>query len=282
MDAQELTLRPIRPADRDRVAEISAGVWNGTDYLPAVFDDWAGDPGASFQAAEMHGLVVGVQRLRPIAPGIVFYEGLRVVETHRRQGVARTMLRHAIEESGRQGFKEMRLFTGNSDAGRLFSSEGFRLLCDCDLWTAGRVEGPDLPRLASPADAVALAARIHGDPALAGYGGVNPSWDAVLDVDAELLQRLAAEGLVRAGAGGRAVALLRQGGRRRLPVTFAAGSGAALEDLLTGLRFEADSLGLDGVILLAPHDHPQAEAFGETGYDLAEDEGHAWAYARRL
>jgi hypothetical protein len=236
------------------------------------------DPGASFRAAEDDGLVVGLQRLRPIAPRVMFYEGLRVAETHRRRGIARAMLRHAIEEARAQGFERVRLYTGSREAGSLFSSEGFRLLFDCAVWTAGRVEGGDPPRLASPADAQSLAAGVAADPAFAVYAGTNASWHGVLDVDATLLERLASEGLVRVGTGNRALALLRGDARRRLPVTFLSGSGPVLQDLLEELRFEADSVGLSQVAVLAPQRHPAAGEMREVGYDLAEDEGHAYGY----
>src|SRR5712691_6231857 len=94
----DLQLRPVRPADRDRVVEMTRDVWNGRDYLPRVFDRWVGDAGAAFQAAEVEGVVVGVQRLRPYAPGLIWYEGLRVAAEHRRHGIARAMLDAAIEE----------------------------------------------------------------------------------------------------------------------------------------------------------------------------------------
>src|SRR2546430_2435895 len=74
----DLQLRPVRPADRERIIEITKDVWEGRDYIPRVFDSWVADAGASFQAAEIEGVVVGVQRLRPYAPGLVWYEGLRV------------------------------------------------------------------------------------------------------------------------------------------------------------------------------------------------------------
>src|SRR5207237_6795426 len=216
--------------------------------------------------------------LRPIAPRVMFYEGLRVAASHRRRGFARAMLAHAVDQTRSLGFERVRLYTGSSEAAALFASEGFRQLFDCAVWTAGRVEGGDPPRLASPADAHSLAARVASDPAFAAYGGANASWHAVLDVDAELLERLASEGLVRVEAGGRALALLRGDARRRLPVTFLAGSGAVLQDLLEELRFEADAAGLSGVAVLAPLTHPGAGDMREVGYDLAEDEGHAYGY----
>src|SRR5207237_2006921 len=92
----DLALRPVRPTDRDRVEEMTRDVWEGRDYVPQVFDRWVSDAGSSFQAAEVDGVVVGVHRLRPYAPGLIWYEGLRVASTHRRRGIARAMLESAI------------------------------------------------------------------------------------------------------------------------------------------------------------------------------------------
>jgi GNAT superfamily N-acetyltransferase len=273
----------VRPADRERVLEISAGVWNGADYLPAAFDAWAADPGATFQAAELDGMVVGVHRLRPLGRRLVFYEGLRVAEEHRRRGIARAMVREAIAEARSLGFAEMRLYTGNPAAGQLFRSEDFRLLVECVPWSARRVEGGDPPRMASPPEAAALGERLRTDPATAAYGVVNPDWNGARDVDADLLEWLAEQGLVRVAAGGRGVALLRAGSRRRLAVTFLAGSGTALQDLLTALRFEADTAGLEGVLVLVPAGgHPALEDLEATGYQVAGDEGHGFVYALEL
>jgi hypothetical protein len=264
------------------VVEITRDVWDGRDYLPEVFDAWAADPGATFQAAEVDGMVVGVQRLRPIARGVMYYEGLRVAASHRRQGIGRAMLRSAIEEARGLGFERMRVYTQESEAGMLFTSEGFKLLCDCVCWTGLRVEGGDPPRLGSRAEAGNLAERLRQDPALAVYGGVVADWGGTRDVDAGLLERLADQGLIRVGAGGRGVALIRSGARTALTATFLGGSGGAVQDLLTALRFEADSADLARARVLAPAHHPAAGDLAEVGYHLAEDEGHAYIYALEL
>jgi GNAT superfamily N-acetyltransferase len=268
----------VRPADRGRVLELAG---DGPDDLSDVFDSWAADPGATFQAAELDGVVVGVQRLRPIARRIMFYEGLRVAPDQRGQGIGRAMLRAAIQEARGLGFGWMRLYSDRPDAGRLFTSEGFRLLTDCVVWTALRVEGGDPPRLAAPSEAGGLAERVRRDPALTAYGGVCVDRHGTLDVDAELLERAAEQGLVRVAAGGRGVAVLRPGSRR-LVVTFLAGAGAALQDLVTALRFEADGADMAGVAVLAPRDHPAADDLTAVGYHHADDEGHAYVYALEL
>ena len=79
----------MRPTDRLRVVELTRDVWGGHDYVPRVFDDWVSEAGAAFQAIELEGVVVGVQRLRPYSSGLVWYEGLRVASTHRRQADVR-------------------------------------------------------------------------------------------------------------------------------------------------------------------------------------------------
>lgn len=253
-------------------------MWEGSDYLPEVLDAWIADPSATFQAAELEGFVVGIQRLRPIAPKVVFYEGLRVSAEHRREGVARRMLRQAIGLARTQGFAEVRLVTANPHAARLFESEGFQLLVACRAWVAGRVEGGDPPRLLTAAEAESTFAWLRTDAAMRAYGGVNPNWKAVLDVDAGLLARLAGEGLIRTGPGGRGLAITMPEPRIRLGVTFAAGAGAALQELLEGLRYEADSLALDGVWMLAPEDHPAQNDFRAVGYDLGDDPGRPWRH----
>ena len=53
----------------------------------------------------------------------------------------------------------------------------------------------------SPADADRLFRLVQDDPALAVYGGVVANGEWALDLDAELLRRLAGEGALRVVAG---------------------------------------------------------------------------------
>lgn len=262
--------------------EITARVWEGSDHLPQVFDRWLADPASTFEVAEELGLVVGFHRLRPLSAGLVIYEGLRVAEEHRRRGVARALLSHGIEEARDQGFREMRVVTGNPVANHLFESLGFRRLVHCAAWLSGRVEGPDLPRLASPEEVGGLLEHLRKDPAWQAYGGVNADWQEVVELDVQLLRRLAADGRLRVGQSGRALAVIEAGSHNRLAVSLALGSGAVLQDLLMGLRFEADSQGYEGVRLFAPPGHPATADFAEVGYHLADGQVQRYAYALEL
>src|SRR5256884_3830751 len=153
LEATELPLRPVRPADRDRAIEITKDVWEGRNYIPRICDRWLSDGGAEFQAAETGGVVVGLQRLRPSAPGLIWYEGLRVASDRRREGIARAMLDAAIAEARQQGFHEMRLATRDLPAVRLFESAGFKVLVEMKWWRGIRVEGGEPARMPDATEA---------------------------------------------------------------------------------------------------------------------------------
>jgi GNAT superfamily N-acetyltransferase len=276
--SKDLTLRPMRAADRERVMEICRDVWDGHDYIPRVFDEWLADAGAAFEAAEVDGVVVGLQRLRPYAQGLVWYEGLRVASTHRRQGLAREMLASAITEAKEQRFHEMRLGTGNPDAVPLFESQGFRRLVDVRWWRANRLEGGEPARMPDPSEARKVWPAVEKSPGIDLYHGVSADFNGARDVDAAELERLARIGMLRVGPGGRAIAALREPWGNNLAVAFVAGRGGALRELLMALRFEADADGLDHVTVTLPRDHPAAEDLSASGYDLANDDDSAYIY----
>jgi GNAT superfamily N-acetyltransferase len=278
----ELTLRPVRPADRERVNEMTRDVWEGRDYLPRVFDQWAGDAGATFQAAEVDGVVVGVQRLRPYAAGLVWYEGLRVASGNRRQGIARAMLASAIEECREQGFREVRLATRDEPAIRLFESTGFRRLVEVRWWRGVRVEGGEPARMPDAAEARRLWSALAASPGLAMYGGISPDLNGARDLGADELERLAKAGLLRLGPGGRAAAGLREPWGHNIAVALVMGRGAALQDLLMALRFEADADGANHVTVNLPPGHPAEDDLRATGYDFADAEASAFVYALTL
>jgi len=282
LETTDLTLRPARPADRDRIVEITGDVWGGRDYIPKVFDRWVSDAGAAFQAAEIEGVVVGLQRLRPYAPGLIWYEGLRVASEHRRQGVARAMRAAAIEEAREQGFRYLRLATRDRPAVSLFESAGFERLVEMKWWRGPRVEGGEPARMPDAAEARKLWKAVESSPGIQLYAGVVPDMNGARDLNADELERLAGIGLLRLGPGGRALALLREPWGQNIAVSLLAGGGGALRELLTALRFEADADGLNHVTVNLPPGHPAEEDLRATGYDFADAENSAFVYALKL
>ncbi len=278
----ELTVRPVRPADRERIVEMTRDVWEGRDYLPRVFDRWVSDAGAEFQAAEIDGVVVGIQRLRPYAPGLVWYEGLRVAATHRRQGVARAMLGGAIAEARQQGFREMRLATRDAPAVRLFESEGFTRLVEMKWWRGLRLEGDEPARMPDAAEAKRLWGFVSASPGFELYAGISPDMNGARDLGADELARLADDGLMGGGPGGRAVPLRRGPWGENIAVSLLAGSGGALRELLMALRYEADADGLRHVTVTLPPGHPAEDDLRASGYDFVDAEASAYVYALQL
>lgn len=280
--SQGLTLRPIRPADRPRVIEICKDVWDGHDYMPRVFDAWVADAGSTFHAAELDGVVVGLQRLRPYAAGLIWYEGLRVASTHRRQGIARAMLGPAVAEAKEHGFREMRLATGNEGAARLFESMGFIRLVDARWWRGTRIEGGEPARMPDPSEAPKLWPAVAKSPGIELYHGISPDFNGARDLDAGELERLARTGMLRAGPGGRALVGMREPWGENLAVAFVAGQGGALRELLMSMRFEADADGLNHVTVTLPRDHPAADDLTASGYHLANDDDTSYIYGLKL
>ena len=278
----DLVIRPVRPADRERVLELTRDVWDGHDYVPRVFDDWVSDSGSAFQAIELDGIVVGLQRLRPYATGLIWYEGLRVASTHRRQGLARNMLQSAIAEAREQGFHEMRLATGNPAAAKLFEEVGFVRLQDDRWWSGGRVEGGESARIPDGREAEKLWAAVAASPGIELWGGVTADFQGAQDLGPPELSRLAGIGMLRSGPGGRAIAGLRQPWGHNLAVAFLAGKGGALRDLLLALRFEADADGLDDVTVAIPRNHPAEDDLRASGYDFANDDDTSYIYSLKL
>jgi GNAT superfamily N-acetyltransferase len=272
----------VRPADRERVLEMTRDIWDGRDYVPKVFDRWVADAGSSFQAAEVDGVVVGVQRVRPYAPGLVWYEGLRVASTHRKQGIARAMLDSAITEFRQQGFREMRLATLNQPAIHLFESAGFKHLIEVRWWRAPRVEGGEPARIPDADAAKRLWTWLSSSPGIELYGGVTADLNGARDLEQGELERLARAGMLRVGPNGRALALMREPWRVNLAVALIAGRGGALRDLLMALRFEADADNAEHVTVNVPPGHPAEEDLRATGYDFDDAEGNAHVYALKL
>ena len=280
--ANDLVLRPVRPSDRDRVAEMTSDIWDGRDYIARVFDDWVADATAAFQAVEGDGVVLGLQRLRPYAPGLMWYEGLRVARSHQRQGIARFMLESAIAEAREQGFAEIRLATHNEVASHLFQSAGFKPMLDIRWWRAPRVEGGEPANIPDEAAAEKLWKMAASSPGFEMYNGVSADLSGAHNLEAAELRRLASRGMLRVAPGGRALAGLLHSWSDTVAVAFLAGRGAALRDLLFALRYEADADSAERVTVGLPRGHPAADDLTATGYAFANAEDTAFIYGLKL
>ena len=149
-------------------------------------------------------------------------------------------------------------------------------------WRAPRIEGGESPRIPEASEAKRLWPFVASSPGIELYGGVSPDLNGTRDLDAGELERLAVAGMLRVGPNGRAVAMMREPWRVNLAVALIAGRGGALQELLMGLRFEADADAADHVTVNVPPDHPAEEDLRASGYDFRDAEANAHVYALKL
>jgi len=120
------------------------------------------------------------------------------------------MLEAAIEETREQRFQEIRLATRDEPAVRLFETAGFKRLVEVQWWRGLRMEGGEAARMPDGADARKLWPFISTSPGIELYGGISPDMNGARDLNADELERLAKNGLLRLGPSGRAVAKARR------------------------------------------------------------------------
>jgi hypothetical protein len=176
----------------------------------------------------------------------------------------------------------MRLATRDEPAIAMFESAGFERLVEVRWWRGTRLEGGEPARLLGADEARKLWPVIAASPGFALYGGITPDLNGARDFDANELVRLAQNGMVRLGPGGRALAVLREPWGQNIAVSLLAGGGGALREVLTALRFEADADGLTHVTANVPPGHPAEDDLRATGYDFADAEASAYVYALNL
>ncbi|MFI8516619.1 GNAT family N-acetyltransferase [Streptomyces sp. NPDC085481] len=137
MIVPEIRIREAVPSDEPALAELDRTTWS---TLHAVLP--APEPGEPFYderhlpehylVAETGGAVVGYVRVVPPTPlacnaHVRQIQGLAVAASVRGRGVARALLRAAMERAGREGATRMtlRVLGHNAPARALYAAEGF-------------------------------------------------------------------------------------------------------------------------------------------------------------
>lgn len=152
-----LTIRSAQVQDRSAVFEFLDHIWDD-DYLELVWDDWLLDQEQPFLVAEWAGVPVGLARLGYLGQGEGWFQGLRVAEHMRGQGIGRQLLERCIALARERGDRSLRLMTGGGNIAmqRIAVAAGLRLELE-SAWlstlpldeVAGLVSLPpdELPRL---------------------------------------------------------------------------------------------------------------------------------------
>jgi hypothetical protein len=97
------TVRRMAAADKPAMMEISSLIWEGSDYLPGVFDAWCEDREGEFAAVLFGGRLVGCGKLSFLTPVDAWLEGLRKDPRVTEKGLADQVARHFLTRLAERG-----------------------------------------------------------------------------------------------------------------------------------------------------------------------------------
>ena len=123
------TVRRMTPSDKPAMMEIASRIWEGNDYLPAVFDAWVADASGEFVAVLLEGRLVGCGKLTFFTPADAWLEGLRKDPLVNVKGCARAVFEcFAAGLASRKGLASVRFSTYALNPGSVGANErlGFR------------------------------------------------------------------------------------------------------------------------------------------------------------
>lgn len=132
MPPDDLSIRFARvtPADTPRILEISAGVWDGEDYVPAVLDAWLADPDGALMGAWVEDRLVAFAHLLRLTPAYAWFEGLRIDSAWRNRGIGRAFTRRMIHLADELGMQRIGLSVhlDNTTSRHVVESQGFAVV----------------------------------------------------------------------------------------------------------------------------------------------------------
>lgn len=257
MKAQRILVRPARREDRAAMLSISRTVWEGTDYLPFVWDEWLTAPDGSLMVAEVDGRVVGLQHIAVQPDGVAWLEGIRVAEEVRGRRVGRVLLEHGLEWARLRGCPGARLATAslNPASERLAAGGGLHRAATYIPYASGETcpGAGGLPVHLAPATAgdelLAFLAR-HGVCVGSPY---TEGWTAYSLTPQRVALLLATGAVLLAGESRtEAVGVATAAGRPTLKLGLLAGSEPGMRAIAGYAHAGALAAGLRGVQALTP------------------------------
>ncbi len=119
--------RKARHEDKSAILDISKDVWEGTDYLPEIFDKWVEGKGGEFTVAEIDGRVVGCAKFTVLSPKEYWLEGIRVHRDMRGRGIAKKITEYYIDKAKSLGYEYLSLSTyiENHESKKIIKDYGF-------------------------------------------------------------------------------------------------------------------------------------------------------------
>lgn len=298
MTPSQLSFRPVRPDDKDRVTAFTFNTWgdNEDDYIKDVFDEWMADPRGEFTAAVIDDRVVGIAKLTDMGDDEWWLEGLRIDPAQRRQGIASTIMRYQLDLAQRLGGKIVRYMTGGSNAGSqtIGARAGFEHITTYMAHFADASTEFALPALLTVDDTSALTQWIDSPLMRYLHGVYRNAWIAKTLTPAEIRAAVEANlvyGLKDDNGQVIAWALLRpeeydgdseDGEQHRLRVDHFDGEMSAVTELARRVRALAASRQRSEISAGICDYPPLVQAIVEAGYAVNPDKFSLWVLELRL
>lgn len=140
MSKDFIQIRPAMASDRQRILEISAQVWEGTDYVPRVLDYWLSAKNGILFVCTLNEAVMGFSRMTFLDSERVWLEGIRVDLAARGKGLGKFMTTALTEESQHRGFKECLLssYVENYESLGIVRANGYETLGTFKFFVANK------------------------------------------------------------------------------------------------------------------------------------------------
>ncbi|HBY97222.1 MAG TPA: hypothetical protein DEP84_25305 [Chloroflexi bacterium] len=290
MTAEELQIRPARPQDKAAVVEFTKNIWEGSDYLPKVWDAWLADPRGRLYVGEVAGTPVATGRVVLLSPSQAWLEGLRVDPDYQGRGYARAMHDFTVSAALEiPGVERVGLATSweNEAVHHMSLASGMHRVGDFHYTVApAAANETPAPDVFGPEDFAAVRALVAASEcARLAQGHMANGWRFPVLTDALLAQLLSEGQVVGYDRAGQPVvlALLGQNKERAdVWVGFLAGSDhTAIRDLGWALRRRAVGLPDTRVRAMLPATLSGYAAFNEAGFGDPDDgEFHVYVFER--
>jgi RimJ/RimL family protein N-acetyltransferase len=144
------TVRRMTPEDKPAMMEIASRIWEGSDYLPAVFDEWTADQEGEFAAVHLDGKLVGCGKLTLLTHTDAWLEGLRKDPRVRETGLGAEVARYFLSRLAlRRDLTSIRFSTYVKNLSSITVNErlGFRrrTVLSLKAWEGSRAELEAVP-----------------------------------------------------------------------------------------------------------------------------------------
>lgn len=265
--------RPARQSDTEDVMELTSTIWEGDDYVPKVWSDWLADSEGLLAVAEHEDRVVGLGKLTYLAPGEWWMEGLRTHPEFEGHGVASHLHEYLLDFWLQNGDGLLRLATASfrQSVQHLCDRTGFKKTTEFTFFKAPVLEADkDDFQLVREDEMQNAFEACLSSPSLALSGGLmDLGWQwtrpALMHIKAAVHKQQAWWWHSHKG-----VLLLSEDtdhdGSKMPNIQLLACPLESLEDILTGYRHLAATLGYKQVGWTAPPDPKLMPLLEKTGF----------------